>query len=49
MAQEGSRRGPRQPNVRDFLTVWGLALESLFAFPYTLLQLLLKCSILATG
>ena len=26
--QEGSRRGSRQPDVRDFLTVWGLALES---------------------
>ena len=27
VAQEVSRRGSRHPNVRDFLTVWGLALE----------------------
>ena len=31
-AQEKSRRGSRQPNVRDFLTVWGLALESSSVF-----------------
>ena len=31
VAQETSRRGSRQPDVRDFLTVWGLALESFTA------------------